>query len=363
MPWYEIYCNDGPFEKYYDIKPHLSKVHERHFKKNCNDEYLEFANRYHPSDYDEWVSSLGKLYKYEKELYAKVDRQDNLIIVSYYNLMYQEDSGKHYLFMRFIYDIETTSMYHYRMMSFKAFAYVLNKCDGEYRFGGYTDMDRFYVQKQYALDEKSIHLLKSIEIFKYLPIELFKTISVYKLFQVNEDTIYQYEILLKNGLVRLASDMLERRVSINPDNFKKFKKEIMSGARLNKVNRLISTHEEKEEDRLRRIEKKEQAQVFEKMPKQKYNLGDYILRHPKNFKELQKEGRELNHCVAGYLDKIVNKETDILFLRKKEEPEVPYFTIELSNERIIQCRTLKNQTDPEITSLVKQWNEQRLGGA
>ncbi len=362
MPWYEVYGRDEEFEKYYEHKPHLYKRHEKYFKE-CNDEYLELANSFHPSDYEEWLKSLGKLYKYEKELYAKVDRYKHLIIVSYYDI---DNANTYYnyinncyckyntLYMRFIYDTKTTAMYHYRMKRFRYVTHVLNRCDGSYQMGGWTDFDKFYTQYQKSLDDKSIEVLKSIEQFKYLPIELFKKISVYNLFQVNEDTIYQYEILLKNGLVKLATDMLLDKAFITPDNFKRYKKTIMGGIRLKDLRWLIHCDEQKEQERIRKLEKKEKIERFAKLLKREFDLGDYILRHPKDVKELEHEGRELQHCVATYLDRIISKDTDVMFLRKKSEPDKPFFTVEIQNKRIVQVRTFKNQTDPDITEIVER---------
>lgn len=387
--FYEVYGNDEAFEKYYDLNPHLYKRHEKYFKE-CNDEYLEFANTYHPSDFNDWLSSLDKLFKYEQEMYSKVDKHGDLIIVSYYSLnevplsSYYSCKYKSMLTMRFIYNTKTTSMYHYTMKMFRYVAYVLNKCDGKYRMGGYTDMDSFYRQCQIKLDDKSIQVLKSLETFKYLPIEKFTKVSVYKLFQINDNMIYQYEILLKIGSNKLASDLLLNRNFITTEDFKQYKKEIINGMRLQKLNhtiffngltekerlRYLKSQEEqkksKEEQReLLRLEKKmkkldklEKIELFAKLPKLEFDLGEYVIMHPKTFEDLKHEGKELVHCVADYLERIVMKKTDVFFLRKKEELEKPYFTIELRNGEVIQVRTLDQRTDPLMTNLVKEWSQQ-----
>jgi len=58
-------------------------------------------------------------------------------------------------------------------------------------------------------------------------------------------------------------------------------------------------------------------------------------------KELMKEGRELHHCVGAsdiYMKKMAAGETWILFLRKKEDLEKAYYTVEinLKTDKIIQ---------------------------
>ena len=70
-----------------------------------------------------------------------------------------------------------------------------------------------------------------------------------------------------------------------------------------------------------------------------------------NAKEIIMEGRILHHCVGGdnYLRKHNNGETAILFLRKVESPDEPYYTIEIKNTKILQWYGLRDgKPDKEI---------------
>lgn len=64
----------------------------------------------------------------------------------------------------------------------------------------------------------------------------------------------------------------------------------------------------------------------------------YIIRPARSATEIVREGRILHHCVGGdsYLAKHNEGRSYILFVRKKEEPEVPYITVEIQGTRIIQ---------------------------
>lgn len=66
----------------------------------------------------------------------------------------------------------------------------------------------------------------------------------------------------------------------------------------------------------------------------------YIITVPKNAGEIVMEGKMQHHCVASsdnYMQKMNNRETFILFLRKKETPDMPYYTLEVGKDnRIIQ---------------------------
>lgn len=70
---------------------------------------------------------------------------------------------------------------------------------------------------------------------------------------------------------------------------------------------------------------------------------DLIIRAPESVQEIIDEGKALVHCVAGYADRHVRGQLTILFIRKAEEPDVPFYTMEVSDIfYIVQCRGYKN---------------------
>lgn len=67
-----------------------------------------------------------------------------------------------------------------------------------------------------------------------------------------------------------------------------------------------------------------------------------ILVVPKDASDIKHEGEVLHHCVGGYVDRVAKGETIILFVRKADEPDTPYFTMEYRDNHVIQCRGLHN---------------------
>lgn len=88
-----------------------------------------------------------------------------------------------------------------------------------------------------------------------------------------------------------------------------------------------------------------------------YEDGRYIIRPARSAEEIVMEGRLLHHCVGGntYLDKHNTGKTYILMLRFKEEPDVPYITVEIDakNPRILQWHGNKNKKPDENN--VRTW--------
>ena len=78
---------------------------------------------------------------------------------------------------------------------------------------------------------------------------------------------------------------------------------------------------------------------FEKLDKRySWQEGEYCIRPAHDAKEIVEEGRTLHHCVGGerYLNKHSKGETAILFLRRSETPDEPYYTIEIRENEILQ---------------------------
>lgn len=107
---------------------------------------------------------------------------------------------------------------------------------------------------------------------------------------------------------------------------------------------------------------KEQQKCFqEKMEKQtklEWKNDAFMIRLPKEAEELTAEGATLHHCVGGYVPQVVNGSTVILFIRRIEEPDKPFYTLEWRNGRVQQCRTLHNkdyQKDSEVKAFVDAW--------
>lgn len=71
-----------------------------------------------------------------------------------------------------------------------------------------------------------------------------------------------------------------------------------------------------------------------------YEDENYLIRPARSAEEIVVEGRILHHCVGGanYLNKHNTGQTYILMVRLKDEPEIPYITVEIDAKypRIIQ---------------------------
>lgn len=87
------------------------------------------------------------------------------------------------------------------------------------------------------------------------------------------------------------------------------------------------------------------------------NIEGLFIRLPNRLEELKKEGEALHHCVGTYMERVRKGETMIFFIRRKEEPEKPYYTLEWHG-KVVQCRGSHNcDMTPEVKAFVQIFQE------
>lgn len=96
------------------------------------------------------------------------------------------------------------------------------------------------------------------------------------------------------------------------------------------------------------MKNQEKDKLFQKrnkiLKKLIYENDTFVMKIPQSGEDIIAEGNALKHCVGSYVDRHADGRTNILFIRRKEKPDTPYFTIEISNDRrIIQCHGYRNE--------------------
>lgn len=96
-----------------------------------------------------------------------------------------------------------------------------------------------------------------------------------------------------------------------------------------------------EKDRLAAMAYEERRVELEK--KYGFAMDGYLIRVPANKDEILNEGRKLQHCVGGYADRHMSGTATILFMREAKKPGVPWLTIEMSGNKLVQIHGFKNE--------------------
>ncbi len=111
-------------------------------------------------------------------------------------------------------------------------------------------------------------------------------------------------------------------------------------------------------DQIYQIEHEEEIKKYKRIYKklcQRYEFAgdEFEIVVPENAGQIISEGKTLHHCVGGYATRHCKGECIILFLRRREQHEIPYGTIELSAKKIgelIQLRGEHNCAKPKEAS-------------
>lgn len=121
---------------------------------------------------------------------------------------------------------------------------------------------------------------------------------------------------------------------------------------------------------LRQAEKLEEAypllpQVYGELKKYEYADQQYTIIAPGRTEDILTEGEKLRHCIHRndrYFERMNNRESYILFLRRTDDAVTPYYTLEVEpNGTVRQKRTLYNRQMEDIKEaerFLQKWQKQ-----
>lgn len=101
----------------------------------------------------------------------------------------------------------------------------------------------------------------------------------------------------------------------------------------------------------KRIEKEDQGvqgRVEQLQKRYGFESEHFLIRPPVSAVEIVTEGQVLHHCVGGYAGRHAQGTATILFLRYRDNPEIPLCTIEMRGSNLIQVHGYKNDFDDNI---------------
>lgn len=105
---------------------------------------------------------------------------------------------------------------------------------------------------------------------------------------------------------------------------------------------------------------------FQKLDPLAFASDGLLIRPVRDQSELILEGEFLRHCVATYAKRHANGETAIFLIRREEEPEIPFFTLEfdVKQKSVRQNRGMRNCARlPEVKDFEEKWLQWIKNGA
>ena len=119
--------------------------------------------------------------------------------------------------------------------------------------------------------------------------------------------------------------------------------------------------EEARKDQIRKEERKAKKllQGYQKL--YQWSEGEFCVVVPKDLFEIKEEGSALHHCVGTYTSRVANEQSIILFVRRNEQMDKPFYTMEVQKGKIIQCRGYSNHNmTAEVEAFVERYAKRVL---
>lgn len=95
---------------------------------------------------------------------------------------------------------------------------------------------------------------------------------------------------------------------------------------------------------------------YKKYQKYAYENDSFLIRPVKEPGELFEESSKLDHCVRTYDKNVAAGTTEIMFIRKADKPDKPFYTLELKKKKVVQVRG-KDNRDPsnDVSKFIEEW--------
>lgn len=93
----------------------------------------------------------------------------------------------------------------------------------------------------------------------------------------------------------------------------------------------------------------------------RFEKGGFLARPIESLEELFQEGQALIHCVGQYAERYAQGETNIFVVRKLSDPSKPFYTMQFTGTKLIQCRGYDNcDMTKDVQAFVNQFVVRKL---
>lgn len=168
------------------------------------------------------------------------------------------------------------------------------------------------------------------------------------------------------NMCEACSKNMKDEMVYRPRELKRRHDEVVVDRQQMQILRELDTNTEAKEKYAEEMQQKfPQAEGILKEIKSRYEYEneEYKIIVPDTLIDIVKEGRALHHCAGSserYFDRIESRETYICFLRRKEAPGIPFYTIEVEPGGTIRQHRSYLDEEPgieQIREFLKEWQK------
>jgi hypothetical protein len=93
-------------------------------------------------------------------------------------------------------------------------------------------------------------------------------------------------------------------------------------------------------------------------PEMEHTFDKFRFIYPKCIQDIKDESVQMSNCVSSYVQRVIDGQCDILFLRYKDSPDKSLVTIEVKDNKIVQALQRYNHPlTKEQQEIVGKWNK------
>lgn len=308
----ELYYNILNIQENYDIKEAISSIFGEEISPifNTAESFSKLTGlpQYMIDYFKEYPKAMLSVKDFimllGKDYYIHIDRNTFINLTATFNIFYE---NSFFNITQYIECLNIIIRNHGVSKLFEASNYIFEL----YRYGSTYNEDIFQSGKYYCFNYLSVYLeyLRQLQVLALRDID----VSDYKWFPAYNDIVERY-----NALMIYTNENIGKLID-------------------DKYNVLFASQKPHWKPYL-------------------YEDDNFIIKSPDKPLEVLNEGKALHHCVATYLNSIGEGNTIILFIRKKSEPNKPYFTLAIEDDEIKGCYGFANKTpDDDLIEFIREY--------
>lgn len=88
-----------------------------------------------------------------------------------------------------------------------------------------------------------------------------------------------------------------------------------------------------------------------------YSYGDFIAIVPQTPEDIVNEASQQHNCLRSYIERVAEGRTAVVFIRRKEAPEISYVSVEIFENTLTQIKLAynKNPNDVKLREFLEHW--------
>lgn len=112
-----------------------------------------------------------------------------------------------------------------------------------------------------------------------------------------------------------------------------------------------------------RLKEQFSEELYQKIRNEKmeYSIGDYKIIYPKSTQDIKDEAVQQQNCLASYIQKVLDSQCHILFMRNKDKPNESLVTLEVRDMKVVQSKGKFNRDlNEKEQEVVEKYNQKLL---